>query len=398
VDQVCAKGACHFKSCADEACVAGSACDQGKCVEVSCLGIDCSGGGTCSNGVCRAASCDAVLCPSGTACAQGVCVACPEGDCNASMDAGDDSGTRDAGVNDAGTHDAGTKDAGTHDAGQLDVTDAGADAGCLDPSCPCTGGATRGCYPFGAGLSDPTVNRGVCRAGTQTCTSASTWGACVGAIIPSAQSCSGSDENCDGRIDEGCPTGLSVSAGASSGVFGRSDGGSPFDGPCPAGQVARGISVVTWPMFTVYSVSIFCGALSVMGNTSVTPTVYTVNLVAGGSAGPFGYPSFPQCTTQTYNCPAGSMLWGLSGQDSASGIASLTLRCGALTINGQHGSFTLNRVPVATSPVLGTTAPGSPFMFDCPANQVITGVYGHSGSWVDKMGVRCGVPELELKP
>src|SRR5205823_924481 len=34
--------------------------------------------------------------------------------------------------------------------------------------------------------------------------SSGSWGACVGAVAPSTETCNGVDDNCDGTIDEGC--------------------------------------------------------------------------------------------------------------------------------------------------------------------------------------------------
>jgi hypothetical protein len=72
------------------------------------------------------------------------------------------------------------------------------------PSCACTAGATRSCYP---GPSTE-VNVGVCRAGTQRCNAGGTaWGACAGAVGPSSEVCGNMlDDDCDGRPDDGCPT------------------------------------------------------------------------------------------------------------------------------------------------------------------------------------------------
>jgi len=56
----------------------------------------------------------------------------------------------------------------------------------------------RACYAGPAG----TVGVGVCRAGTQSCI-AGTFGACTGEVLPSAETCDGRDNNCNGTVDEG---------------------------------------------------------------------------------------------------------------------------------------------------------------------------------------------------
>ncbi len=70
---------------------------------------------------------------------------------------------------------------------------------CLD----CTPGATQPCYTGPAG----TQGVGICHGGTQTCSSAGAWGACLGEVLPGVQRCDGKDDSCTGKIDQGatCP-------------------------------------------------------------------------------------------------------------------------------------------------------------------------------------------------
>ncbi|GAB4205399.1 MAG: hypothetical protein OHK0013_21260 [Sandaracinaceae bacterium] len=69
--------------------------------------------------------------------------------------------------------------------------------GLVDEGCACPVGMTRSCY----GGPPGTMGVGICRGGTQTC-SASGWGACMGAITPATEACTGGrDEDCDGLAD-----------------------------------------------------------------------------------------------------------------------------------------------------------------------------------------------------
>jgi len=89
----------------------------------------------------------------------------------------------------------------------------GVDRNCdgnANTGCTCMVGATRPCYSGPAGTSGV----GVCRAGVQTCARAAsgvgtTWGAaCAGEVLPGATEICGNmrDDNCNGAVDEGCPT------------------------------------------------------------------------------------------------------------------------------------------------------------------------------------------------
>jgi hypothetical protein len=80
---------------------------------------------------------------------------------------------------------------------------AGGDGGGAQEAC--APGTTRACYPFTGGGA---AGVGACKAGTQACSKSGefgTWGACTGAVGPSAEVCGDSiDNDCNGTADDGC--------------------------------------------------------------------------------------------------------------------------------------------------------------------------------------------------
>ncbi|MCK6511675.1 YCF48-related protein [Myxococcota bacterium] len=59
-------------------------------------------------------------------------------------------------------------------------------------------GVSRSCYTGPSG----TANIGICRAGTQTCSSG-TWGSCIGQTLPRTEDCANNaDDDCNGQVDE----------------------------------------------------------------------------------------------------------------------------------------------------------------------------------------------------
>lgn len=74
--------------------------------------------------------------------------------------------------------------------------------GIIDDGCACANGSSRVCYDGPVG----TAGVGPCLAGMQTCV-AGAWGACMGQVLPAAESCNGVDDDCSGVIDQGNPGG-----------------------------------------------------------------------------------------------------------------------------------------------------------------------------------------------
>jgi len=71
--------------------------------------------------------------------------------------------------------------------------------GQIDEGCPCTKGDVDLCYTG----SPETRGKGACKDGTQTCTAANQWGACIGDVLPSLETCNGIDDDCNGSVDDG---------------------------------------------------------------------------------------------------------------------------------------------------------------------------------------------------
>jgi hypothetical protein len=81
------------------------------------------------------------------------------------------------------------------------TTSSSSSTGGAGGSSGCTPGTTAPCYSGPPG----TENLGVCKAGTKTCQSDGTYGACEGEVLPSQENCSTPvDDNCNGATNEGC--------------------------------------------------------------------------------------------------------------------------------------------------------------------------------------------------
>ena len=73
--------------------------------------------------------------------------------------------------------------------------------GTIDEGCDCTAGDTQNCYGGPPGTRDT----GACQAGQQTCNANGDWGACQGEVTPGKEQCGDAEDNdCDGVTNEGC--------------------------------------------------------------------------------------------------------------------------------------------------------------------------------------------------
>ncbi|MBW2457762.1 MAG: hypothetical protein JRI68_24875, partial [Deltaproteobacteria bacterium] len=79
----------------------------------------------------------------------------------------------------------------------------------VDEGCPCIDGATQTCYS-----GDPELlGLGVCAEGQQTCDLTGSWGDCVGETLPGDEQCDGLDNDCDEENDEGLDTEVTCGLG-----------------------------------------------------------------------------------------------------------------------------------------------------------------------------------------
>ena len=79
--------------------------------------------------------------------------------------------------------------------------------GTVDNGCACDGRTNQPCYTG----PPSTLGIGICRGGEADCSCPGgarfcddgTWGACVGVVLPTTETCNGLDDDCDGETDEG---------------------------------------------------------------------------------------------------------------------------------------------------------------------------------------------------
>ncbi len=261
-------------------------------------------------------------------------------------------------------------------AGAMDCTEAGA------PYCRPLA-VTQPCYSGPVGTS----GQGNCKPGVQTCTG--TLGACTGEVDPTPnENCfNTTDDDCDGKLNNGCPDHVTLGAKTPLAAQGGAGGG-PAAAMCPPGSfVTHSTMYFDGSTSHAAGIGIFCAAPTlVQGASTYTITLTQLqpapSVLIGGSN---GYSELHEFDCGITGLVAGSYLLGHS--DSA--VEGLGMQCsnGAVTFAADN---TLTFAFTQTGLTNYNTFPGGTFFRnDCAANQVLVGYNLRLGNYMDQIQAVC---------
>jgi hypothetical protein len=241
--------------------------------------------------------------------------------------------------------------------------------------------------PGGGGGCD-TEQNGVCAAGTQHCRGGGL--VCDRDTDPSGESCNGLDDDCNGTVDNGCPSSLGTGSDRSLTSYGG-NGGSTFRLVCPSGQMAVGVDIRS--ASELDRVQVICQALTLNEDRGSDPYTYQSAATGGqsrtASAGGGGG------SQSTLTCPAGSFLHRTRVR-SGSRIDQLSVTCARIDYVGYPANGSLQRTDTLTQTYGGN---GGTLRSEtrCANNQFISGFYGRAGSRVDRIGPICRTVSVGLR-
>jgi hypothetical protein len=260
------------------------------------------------------------------------------------------------------------------------------------------------CYDGPAATRDV----GACKSGTQSCVS--TLGSCTGQVLPATiESCFNDiDDDCDGRVNNGCPDTLTV--GTAHPLTARGgNGGSPAMAMCPVGSIVTD-TVMWWDDMDgwIGGLDIYCSTVTlVRGATSysvtVTPlstqpsaSVHGNHAGKSGSFGAGGTKNDP-CNTSTFN--VGQWIGGTAATSTSSLVSGFKMNCstGMLTL-GANNQLTLSFVKDSTMNAPDGYAHMDPlFEDDCGSNEVLVGYNARAGDSLDQVQAVCAPLQVSYK-
>jgi hypothetical protein len=249
------------------------------------------------------------------------------------------------------------------------------------------------CYSGPAG----TANVGICKPGMQTCIG--TLGTCAGEVKPAAiENCFNDlDDDCDGKINNGCPDHLITGTPRALTQRGNPAGGGPFSVRCPANSfvtkiVVYGDNADGW----IAGVDIACAAPTLVRGASsysvtetpVTPNPnhqYAAHVELGNNNTTLSPPVFFDCGTTTF-APG---YWS-TGRADGGGADALGMACAstALTLSATN-QLTIAMTKQGAGTYFGYVSFGTYFDDDCGPGEVLVGYDGRSGNWFDAIQAVC---------
>jgi hypothetical protein len=213
--------------------------------------------------------------------------------------------------------------------------------------------------------------------------------------VPAPEQCNGSDDNCDGVVDEGCPVALSPSNALQRESLGDSWGGADFAETCADNEVLVGlkVGVGAW----IDQITAVCRTYALHVNKQVVPYQYSFALDATRDL--TAHPPTTTSEIQDLTCRDGTVMVGvhISQQHTALDqdtdqvvVPQIWIDCATPTLHMTAAPPQLQWQDIEhVGPATGSfAAPNAWFEGDVlDANQVLVGFHGAAGDWIDRVGL-----------
>jgi hypothetical protein len=245
-----------------------------------------------------------------------------------------------------------------------------------------------------------TMNKGVCKAGMQTCIGS--LGSCDGEVKPAAvENCFNDlDDDCDGVVNNGCPSTLATGTPRALTIRGNAAGGAAFSLRCPVGQfVAKSVIYADDTDAALGGIDIYCATPTlVRGATaySITETVSATALTAHAT-------NINTAESATFDCGAAGFVpaWYVDGESDAQFTNALGSSCATtvLTLSPTNQlSFTFAKQAGGGNYYGFLGLPGAAKFEDtCNNGEVLIGWDGRKGNGMDETQAVCAPLQVVYK-
>jgi hypothetical protein len=220
-------------------------------------------------------------------------------------------------------------------------------------------------------------------------------------VATGVEVCNGSDDDCNGVVDDGCPGGVSTTFQKDLPLLGDSTGGAPFTDDCKDGEALGGVGVRVGAFLS--QIHAVCRTLSLELSTNAVHG-YRVKLTAERALS--AHPATSADTAVNLACPPDEALVGLrlaqQYYDFGEGtvlpvITRVWVTCAQLVLVDHDGKLGIAwNGPKELAPASGSIANGTAWLVSSPAPDGLVGsrLLGAAGNWVDRVGF--GVTKLDV--
>jgi len=212
----------------------------------------------------------------------------------------------------------------------------------------------------------------------------------VGQVGPAARVCDGADNNCNGVVDDGCPSQIALGATSGGPIYGGS-GGTAYTSLCGENEVVVGVELRYGS--EIDRLQLRCQPLGLLILTGTIPHTFRIDRT--GSASLLTAYGGTGGSIASYTCPSGEAVVGIQGR-AATRLDALQVRCGSWAVAGTPGSFVVTRTLGALSPFRGGNG-GTAFTYTCPDGGMLRGLAVRSGSRVDRVQPYCRTVGVTLR-
>jgi hypothetical protein len=225
------------------------------------------------------------------------------------------------------------------------------------------------------------------------------------ACIAQQEICNGLDDDCDGTIDNGCPSDLLRGNAIKETALGDSPGGSAFADVCANDELVVGLQVALRGYLD--QTTALCQKYTLQVDTRGVPYQYSVGY--GATEYLTSHPTSTDSALTPARCPDGTFLVGMHAYqqylllptDPNPELTGISILCAQLSVDLTLASPVLDwTTAVEVGPFLGTNYDSTKATLKTDLldmGRVVVGIHGSAGPWIDTVGLTSSSVQVLLR-